>query len=131
MIIALRKDLEVGNTGLTVNHWVVTRVANNILRDVARIDIIGYASRADRVAGKDEVSGANYQFVLKNIPAVLDENDVEVTPADNVYNRFNNYSLSAEELVIQPDPKQRHFLKYATLNYLRNEVADFSGALEE
>ena len=131
MIIALKKELEVGSTGLIINHWIVNRVVNNVLNNFARINIIGYASKEDRLAGKDMVLGANYDYIIENIPEVLGADGVTViTPANNEYNKFNNYSLSVEESLKHPDPKQRHFLKYATLSYLRN-IPDFDGATEE
>jgi len=113
MIIALRKELEVANTGLTVNHWLVTHVNHNPIAEFVRIDLVGYKSRADRVDNlKDPVQGANHRFIIKN-----DE-------SGNHYNKFIRFVSDAT------GAKHKDYFKGAVLQYLYG-LAEFEGSIED
>jgi hypothetical protein len=112
MIIALKKDLEVGNTGMTVNHWLVTKVSHNPIGEHVRIEINGYKSRADRVAGKDAIAGAFHRFIIRN-----DE-------TGNHYNKFNRFVSD------KVDAKHKDHFKGAVLEYLQS-LPDFADAIED
>ena len=112
MIIALKKDLEVGNTGVTVNHWLVNKVSHNIIRERVTIEMVGYKSRNDRLAEKDAIAGAFHRFIIRN------------NKAGNDYNKFNRFVSS------KVDAKHKDHFKGAVLDYLQS-LPDFADAVED
>ena len=117
MIIAIRKELEIGNTGNTADHWVVVNLNHRVEKEKVILEVVGYKTRADRIAGKDPIEGK--KFTIKN---TYDSESGDIVIKD--YNKFNNFTLD------DATSKHRNLIKGAVLQFL-SSIPEFDGSIED
>ena len=117
MIIAIRKELEIGDTRNTANHWVVINVNHKVDDEKVRFELHGYKNRASRIEGGTPCVGK--KFTIKN---TYDSETGEIVTRH--YNKFINFTLD------DATSKHKELMKGAILQFM-DSIPEFDGSIED
>jgi len=137
MSIKINKELPLGNTGLTLTHWLVVKVVEDTEKEQAIFKLLGFSSAAKRNEGlyPVDMKQAQKRFVVKNYTEVDPDTEVETVIDD--YTKWSNRKLTDAELALRtldgngvPIIRAKHIQKSQILWYL-STLPEFDGMVEE
>lgn len=118
MIIAIKKELEIGNTGNTLSHWNVQVAHIKPLEQVALITYHGYLDESVlNMEGKKPIPNAKIQYRIANW---VEKSEVEGEP-DIEHNDFDTLVQNGLDVAFD-DALINHVQNIATDTRLANAV---------